>query len=460
MTNDDFKQILMLVVSEESDNKGGVESDFQKEIQTSEITQSSEKDINNNTSQQKIVKNFNTCPSEESLYTNVKKDVTGKDYMDVFGKPLKEIEEWEITTEGIKIFESNSRCFRWSVFFSVADFLFKEGRRIDDATFYLYTANMRGQVGAFFGEPGGTQTEFSAMSIIMGGAGELYLGEKRKRLIEILERVKVWDLANPYTQEIENLEKGVSDVQWQEQYKTVRDDFDEYINFLKDDKAVESQMKVQDINNEILRATSPFLNLTVFSDIYFDSHHNSFRGFCMDPKALEFLKNATYPDSKGSYAYLCNDSAKSWFATVPLSNGMSYCADSNRYVDLIGNVELGSATVCPGYVTVTDAYLNGDYKPESDYFAQQALRSMRSQAEIYYQTNLRSYSGFCDVQDVVTVLEVVDQAVNSSSLHYGCFDSKTNWAVSLPLTTEEYMCKDSTGSSNISTSTLSSTQCP
>lgn len=71
------------------------------------------------------------------------------------------------------------------------------------------------------------------------------------------------------------------------------------------------------------------------------------------------------------------------------------------------------------------------------------LANLRADAELYYDDNEFSYEGFCESTEARRLLDMPVLYTNSTT--YICNDTKTEWAASKPLLTDEYWCVDSTG---------------
>ena len=91
------------------------------------------------------------------------------------------------------------------------------------------------------------------------------------------------------------------------------------------------------------------------------------------------------------------------------------------------------------------ASLNDARDSGSDAAIKQQLGSVRSQAEIFYNTNNFSYDGMCADGDVTSLTDAVD-ASNGAGTET-CIDSATAWAAESALVSSStaYWCVDSTG---------------
>lgn len=108
--------------------------------------------------------------------------------------------------------------------------------------------------------------------------------------------------------------------------------------------------------------------------------------------------------------------------------------------------------------SVVLASLNSARDKGADAAIKANLNNLRAEAELYYDENLESYSGFCDDSGTKSKLEGV--TTNKAS-GYACKDSDDEYAVSMPLSTDNYYCIDSWGTAvEVNRPILNQTTCP
>lgn len=75
--------------------------------------------------------------------------------------------------------------------------------------------------------------------------------------------------------------------------------------------------------------------------------------------------------------------------------------------------------------------------------AKAILAAMRSEAELYFDRNSNTFLGFCNSENVSTLL---NEAKNATELEAYCNDTDTYWAAEVGLKLDEgFFCADSTG---------------
>lgn len=110
------------------------------------------------------------------------------------------------------------------------------------------------------------------------------------------------------------------------------------------------------------------------------------------------------------------------------------------------------------------AALNSARDKGSDAAAKGAMAQLRSQAEIYYDNNGRSYSGACNDTTIKKILANAGNngataantlnntaATAGDSTHYTCHDQATSYAAEVNLKTGPVWCVDSTGNASSTT---------
>src|SRR3989344_4722821 len=96
--------------------------------------------------------------------------------------------------------------------------------------------------------------------------------------------------------------------------------------------------------------------------------------------------------------------------------------------------------------SVVLASLNSARDKGQDAATKATLSNARVQAELYYDDNLNSYSGFC--LDGQTKLQL-DQAFGDKGIDYICNDNSSEYAISAPLNEDGYYCVDSMGNADV-----------
>lgn len=112
--------------------------------------------------------------------------------------------------------------------------------------------------------------------------------------------------------------------------------------------------------------------------------------------------------------------------------------------------------------SVVLASLNTARNKGKDTAVKSNLNNMRSQADVYYDSNTQSYSGVCSATasstpaGIATGVQAAGVAGEGTS---HCYDSSTTWAADAPLKAAGgYWCVDSTGLSKAETDPLPSNQ--
>ncbi|HMO77925.1 MAG TPA: type II secretion system protein [Candidatus Paceibacterota bacterium] len=103
------------------------------------------------------------------------------------------------------------------------------------------------------------------------------------------------------------------------------------------------------------------------------------------------------------------------------------------------------------------ASLNDARRGGSDASVKQSMTNLRSQAEIYYNSNGYNYAGLCASPGNVTQLRAAAQS-NGPGAATVCYDTAQAWVAYATLnvpdgTTTQYFCVDSSGVARVGTST-------
>jgi prepilin-type N-terminal cleavage/methylation domain-containing protein len=103
------------------------------------------------------------------------------------------------------------------------------------------------------------------------------------------------------------------------------------------------------------------------------------------------------------------------------------------------------------------ASLNDARSSGSDAAIKQQMSNVRSQAEIFYNSNNFSYTGLCSVAEITQLETAID---NNSGGNTICAESAQAWAMSSPLVAGGSWCVDSSGAAaSSSLSGTSDTDC-
>lgn len=114
--------------------------------------------------------------------------------------------------------------------------------------------------------------------------------------------------------------------------------------------------------------------------------------------------------------------------------------------------------------SVVLASLNSARTSGSDAAVASNLANARAEAELFYDSNTRSYEGVCNTSGTNTIGDNVTAAANASGASYAydsgtndsgvpsatsaaCHDSKDNWVAQAPVSADKYHCVDWTGAS-------------
>ena len=95
--------------------------------------------------------------------------------------------------------------------------------------------------------------------------------------------------------------------------------------------------------------------------------------------------------------------------------------------------------------SVVLASLNSARDKGANAAAKSSLNNTRAQAELYYDSNNRTYTTVCTAgtNNIANQLNAADNAVTAADV---CFDTAAGWAASIQLNASEgYYCVDSTG---------------
>lgn len=130
------------------------------------------------------------------------------------------------------------------------------------------------------------------------------------------------------------------------------------------------------------------------------------------------------------------------FLGVKDKNGI-YKAQSTGYNPIIWIlVILVTIAIIGILAAVVLASLNSARDKGADASVKATLSSLKAQAELYYDSNSNTYSGFCNSSGTKTLTNSIPEARRQN---YTCNDDLKAYAISAPLSNSNYYCVDSSG---------------
>lgn len=104
--------------------------------------------------------------------------------------------------------------------------------------------------------------------------------------------------------------------------------------------------------------------------------------------------------------------------------------------------------------------LNDAREGGSDASIKQSMTNLRSQAEIYYNSNGYTYAGLCSASTTASLRSAAVANGPTPATAIACFDGAQAWAASVPLNVSGHFCVDSTGIASTTSAANTDTVCP